>query len=67
MEAIIASLPQVEEDQKEEIAEMITPSERQQLNTVKLQTDRLVIVYHCISTLCKFYLFIGVVYSYYMH
>lgn len=38
VEAIITTMPGVSDEQKQEIEEMITPAERNQLNSVKLQT-----------------------------
>ena len=40
VEAIIASLPSGEEEQKQELEDTITPSEKQQLKTVELQTKK---------------------------
>ena len=42
VEAIIASLPSGEEEQKQELEDTITPSEKQQLKTVELQTKKYV-------------------------
>lgn len=40
VDAILATLGEVEAEQRQEVEEIITPSESQQLHTVKLQTDR---------------------------